>query len=1216
MSLVLNLETAAQTKRSSVIQAVKQFLSEDLNRQVFYIVPDNQQLTMEFEVLNQLESLQMNNISGNTMGIMRLQVFSFKRMAWYLGIKNKETISKIGLTMVIKKVLEELEGGLTAFQKERQYLSFQEQLYELFAEFDRGNMTEEYLKYLLVQLKADDETIENSTFKRNEYRKLEEILDIYKEYNAYLKNQKLQDVNIYEDLVKVIEQTDLSHTMIVIDGFDYFKASEYSVVKALIEQTHTVILSLLAESKDINQEDYDPTLSVFTGAHYIYHQLSQLLPYQATIESFRGDTEESSYAKGIQTLEQWWREQNFSHNHLTAEQKNSVKTAVDVWQSESVRVEADQAASAIYHEVSEGERGYRYKDFQIFVGDFDHYQSLLVESLKQNGIPYYIDRPESMAKHPLTRFLSSLYNVYKYNWRYEDVFSMLKTELFKVPLAYRDNEQGSNTQNSKEEAVPSFRRILDRVENIVLAKDYQGRLWWSEKEHWYFDGYEEAIKFTEDSTIIQFRNGVYQPIQALFDGWKDKPTVREAVSDFYDFMTKDNRPMICMQKWEIYLKKQDDQEAIERANRQEQVWNRFVQTLDEYVLLFGEETFDPESFFSVLLSAFENNYYRMVPPTLDNVRIAEYKDASIVPRKFSIILGMTDQALPQTMTRKSLLDETTRDWLNQAMTAEGTMTQFGKELHFLDPNAQQQYNNEKFTFYQLLTSATERLILSYPYNSSSKNEKVSPFLELLLDNFEMEATLHVEQPVDCESEWILGNGNEQLQQLAIKQQQFDKLPENWQKVADQKVKNENETEEKTLNEKLLDRSELENKFTNLGQEGAKALYGEVPKFSISQLELFNKDPFSYFLRYGLKLKERQRFEVDQLQTGNYFHRVLELYFKKDWPEVDEAKMIDVLKKTVEEFEVFKRTEDHKDFNFRRQQLDDTLKLVVRYETLRLQALNISKIKTEQNFKTEVKTSSKGNQYQLRGKIDRVDQFNLAQDTQTNKDALGFQVIDYKSSDNSNNLKLSKLMDGSSLQLFTYFVQEWEKLDDDKKKILPIGFFYQEISNLISKDIQITNDDEYKKDINTEEVITDKSTNARFKGYILKDERSGQVPHIKSTVPLDTIYHIKLKKDGVFYTNDKKGLTEKQFSSLRQIVNDRIAQTVDSIMEGDIELSPLTFDNYTALLPSLTDYQAISRYDPTEDHIEKRSPCDESNEDILKDFLKKEQSKEKEEDDNE
>ena len=46
------------------------------------------------------------------------------------------------------------------------------------------------------------------------------------------------------------------------------------------------------------------------------------------------------------------------------------------------------------------------------------------------AIPFYLDETQEMAAHPLIEFLQALFLIDNYNYRINDVFRMLRTELF------------------------------------------------------------------------------------------------------------------------------------------------------------------------------------------------------------------------------------------------------------------------------------------------------------------------------------------------------------------------------------------------------------------------------------------------------------------------------------------------------------------------------------------------------------------------------------------------------------------------------------------------------------------------------------------------------------------------------------------------------------------------------------------------------------------
>ena len=62
---------------------------------------------------------------------------------------------------------------------------------------------------------------------------------------------------------------------------------------------------------------------------------------------------------------------------------------------------------------------------------------------------------------------------------------------------------------------------------------------------------------------------------------------------------------------------------------------------------------------------------------------------------------------------------------------------------------------------------------------------------------------------------------------------------------------------------------------NIQAETALKLFGKNLNLSVSKIEQYYQDPYSHFLLHGLKLQERQLFELNPAKTGDYFHDFLD-----------------------------------------------------------------------------------------------------------------------------------------------------------------------------------------------------------------------------------------------------------------------------------------------------------------------------------------------------
>lgn len=72
----------------------------------------------------------------------------------------------------------------------------------------------------------------------------------------------------------------------------------------------------------------------------------------------------------------------------------------------------------------------------------------------------------------------------------------------------------------------------------------------------------------------------------------------------------------------------------------------------------------------------------------------------------------------------------------------------------------------------------------------------------------------------------------------------------------------------------------QNKPPHISKQNIQDLYGNTLKTSISRLEQYKRCAFSFYLKYGLGLKENSLFEVKSIDTGNFMHEVIDEFFSQ------------------------------------------------------------------------------------------------------------------------------------------------------------------------------------------------------------------------------------------------------------------------------------------------------------------------------------------------
>lgn len=113
--------------------------------------------------------------------------------------------------------------------------------------------------------------------------------------------------------------------------------------------------------------------------------------------------------------------------------------------------------------------------------------------------------------------------------------------------------------------------------------------------------------------------------------------------------------------------------------------------------------------------------------------------------------------------------------------------------------------------------------------------------------------------------------------------------------------------QKEWREKLLKAIELldyNNSPEKINQENIEKLYGNTIKTSISRLEQYSSCPFSYYIKYGLKLSERDIFKIQTIDTGNFMHEVIDDFFgeeeAKDIKQITDEQIEKLVNKIIEQ----------------------------------------------------------------------------------------------------------------------------------------------------------------------------------------------------------------------------------------------------------------------------------------------------------------------------
>ena len=351
------------------------------------------------------------------------------------------------------------------------------------------------------------------------------------------------------------------------------------------------------------------------------------------------------------------------------------------------------------------------------------------------------------------------------------------------------------------------------------------------------------------------------------------------------------------------------------------------------------------------------------------------------------------------------------------------------------------------------------------------------------------------------------------------------------------------------------------------------MYGSTLKTSVSKLEQYSGCPFSYYLKYGLKLNDKETFNVEAVDTGSFMHDVIDNFFgvieerKINLKEITDEELEKIVSEIVSEKlklnrnYIFTTTEKYKVLSNR---LQKVVTMSVKYIVQSLKQSEFEVFGHELEFggdgqyKPITVITEDGKRVEITGKIDRVD-------IMKNPDGTYVRIIDYKSS--VKNIDLNQVASGLQLQLLTY-LNETCKVED----FIPAGVLYFNLTNpTIGTDKNLT-DEEVEEKIRQE---------FKMKGLILADVNI--IKKMDTNIEnepkgISKIIPATIKKDGEISDRGTSAVTKEQFVYLQKYMEKIIKQISEEILQGNIEVKPY-YNASTKKTPcEYCKYKSICRFD--------------------------------------
>ncbi|MCW0953696.1 PD-(D/E)XK nuclease family protein [Weissella ceti] len=1145
---MLNLKfgTASADHEYALLEDMKQLLEADPEAQLFYIVPNHIKFESEINVLTRLS--KMMGHEGRAIAVPRVQVFSLSRLAWYYmqddALYQNANVSKDGLAMLVQRLLRDAKDELALYGNMLSKPGFISQFTDQLLEIKQANLSWDEV----TALSEDDQTPETLQRKMHDLSLIGERLEDYlQKQGRYLNSDLLQALKLFLRTDKV----DLSKHHFFINRYSQMTNGEAGVVESLITEAANVTLALPSDAGSASLREAQTDENDLFFKPKVLGRRFQYVAQDAGIETnVVGIDAQRQMSTTMHSVEDFWI--HYEQTGVPTEAGIVQNDELLVWQSNTAYQEIEQMARQIRQEVATGDA--RYRDYLLMARDLNPYTNMIPAIFKRMGIPYFMDADKQMNTHPLVAFIKQLLGLERLTTR--TIMQLLKNELL-VP---------------SEIEITEYREALAITENYVLAKNIQGWQWTSD-DAWQYDWKAASVDNESAQAKLSFRNHqlaliheqVSQVIVPFLETMKNAQNTEMMVRHLYRFLTE-NGVSDRLLGWRDEAIEQGD---LFRGQQPEQVWQTLMNLLDDFVDIFGNEKMSISDLRETLVAGFDSATYTGIPATMDQVRITESGIVQGQNYKTAIIFGATAQQLPATTRTKAILNDGDRE----------TLLPLLPESAKLRDTADKQMAEESLLMYNAMMSTTNRLIWSYPTSDGDSGLSASSYIVRLqahYKNLAVKAFAALPDPTSDDVAQFVGSPATTLAHVIRMAQmaQLNKLPVSaaWQSVQQQVSQLEPKM---TMN--LMKSLSYHNQVSALSMNLVDAIFGRDLKLSVSRLQTYARNPYEFFLSYGLKLKERQVLQLTPADKGTFIHAGFEHFFmtliqqNQVLGELSDAEiktrvadsMHTILNGDDASLEIFKSSAQMTYLT--EQMINQVANTILKMKRGQPTNHRVQTIGVETTFGLgedglpPVKYTLDNGNLTLRGKIDRMD-------IMKSGDQEFVTVVDYKSS--ARDFKLNKVIAGLELQLMTY----WAALSQNSET--PVGgALYWNAQAPWIKATDLSTTDNWAELVTASESV--QTTNAKYAGVLTKDDAYLETLEPQEGQP--SLYGFSRTKTGAISKTGNNTYDEDELDILTTFNDYQIRRIGNEILTGNFALTPFKEGNESTGLTN-SPYKPVMMFD--------------------------------------
>ena len=1112
MALQLILGGSGSGKTTYLYDEVIRLSMEHPQEQYFLIVPE--QFTMQTQ--KDIVTRHPNH------GTMNIDIVSFARLAYRifeeLAVEQLSVLDDMGKSMVLRKVAAAQKRQLVLFGGQLSKPGFVGQLKSMLSEFYQYGITPEALREMAPSAR--------SPLLR---QKLEDLALVEQSFQEYIEGHYITTEQVLDVLCRLIPESGLiRNSVIALDGYTGFTPVQYRLTELFLVYAKQVYVTVTA----------DEAAGIYgkmgiQNLFYMSRQMSVRLSEIAEKNQVKklpdiilGEQKNRRFARRPELA---WLEQNLFRYGTETAYTGEATDSIVFFQASNPSGEVSHIVHEIQRLVQEGKA--RYREIAVITGDLPGYGKEITHQFTQNQIPHFMDDKKNVLDNCLVELIRASLEAVRQDFSYESVMRYLRTGL-----------------------VSQEHTMVDRLENYILAMGIRGGKRF--RETW-----ERTYRGAGDLNVTEvnaFKDRVLAPLFAMQERFRQADLTIAGMTEAVLTLLADCRAEEQLESYQEYFTKIGEHRL---AKEYGQVYGLVTELLKRLSDLLGEERVSRKEYLEILDAGFAELKVGVIPAVADRVVVGDITRTRLAHIRVLFFAGVNDGIVPARKERGSLLSDRDRDFL-------------GEHHLELAPTAREESFQQRFYLYLMMTKPSKQLILSWCRTGADGKSRRPSFLIGELRAMFPDAVL-TDQETQMDSE--IYSVAEAKQRLSTKLGQYrdGQLEQDEEKAQFLELYRwfaSSKDNQETLR-RFMDAAFFVYEQQGISHAVAKALYGEILSGSVTRLEQYAACAYSHFLRYGLELLERKRFELASSDIGTLFHESIDLCFRRvKEKQYDWHTMTNETRDMLVEECVAAVTENYGNTilgssarnRYLAQRVGQITKRTVWALQQQIKKGDFIPAGFEVSFSAADNLSamkialSESEALHLRGRIDRMD---VCEDG----GKVYVKIIDYKSG--STSFDLLALYYGLQLQLVVYMdaVTEMAQHHYPDKEIVPAGILYYNIADPLA---------EKKGQPDPEKIDAEILKKLRMNGLV--NSELEVVRHLDRTIEKESDVIPVVLKDGEVQAGRSSVANRERFARLSQFVHRKLKEAGQEILDGEIGVAPYKNSQRTAC--DYCPYHAVCGFD--------------------------------------